>query len=200
MRVGLLLDEVFGAENRVTVITYKTTSASSAGTLPDVCSYLLWYAKDRASIKYNQLYESLDRKGIIDLFAWRCYAEMPDGSTRKLSTEEANNPSIIPDEARLFMGRPFKSQGWSDSGRSEPYIYNGRTFTCNETEHWSISHEGIDRLAELGRLDDANGSSETLCWKRYENEVPGKQINNMWQQQMRSLNEKVCSRDSKKCG
>lgn len=190
MRVGLLLDEVFGAENRVTVITYKTTSASSSGTLPDVCSYLLWYAKDRASIKYNQLYESLDRKGIIDLFAWRCYAEMPDGSTRKLSSEEANNPSIIPEEARLFMGRPFKSQGWSDSGRSEPYIYNGRTFTCNETEHWSISHEGIDRLAELGRLDDANGFSETLCWKRYENEVPGKQINNMWQQQMRSLTKK----------
>ena len=43
--------------------------------------------------------------------------------------------------------------------------------------------EGMDRLAELGRLDAA-GPGSTLMWKRYENEVPGRRIHNVWSRQM----------------
>ena len=43
--------------------------------------------------------------------------------------------------------------------------------------------EGLDRLAELGRLDAADTGS-TLRWKRYEHEVPGRRINNIWPRQM----------------
>ena len=36
---------------------------------------------------------------------------------------------------------------------------------------------------DLGRLDAA-GIGKTLRWKRYEDEIPGRRINNMWAQQM----------------
>ena len=47
LRMGLLLDEVFGAENRVSLIPYATSGGLSANTLPSVTDFLLWYAKDK---------------------------------------------------------------------------------------------------------------------------------------------------------
>ena len=52
-RVGVIMDEVFGAENRMATISYATTGASSASTLSEVADYLLWYAKDRKLVKYR---------------------------------------------------------------------------------------------------------------------------------------------------
>ena len=45
-RVGMVMDEIFGASNRMATISYATTGASSASTLPEVADYLLWYAKE----------------------------------------------------------------------------------------------------------------------------------------------------------
>jgi adenine-specific DNA-methyltransferase len=50
-RARLLLDEVFGSENFVSQLVFKTTSgAGSPGeltTIPATCNYLVWYAKSR---------------------------------------------------------------------------------------------------------------------------------------------------------
>ena len=37
----------------------------------------------------------------------------------------------------------------------------------------------MDRLAELGRLEALEGQA-SLRWKQYDNEVPGRRINNIW--------------------
>lgn len=190
MRVGLLLDEVFGAENRVTMITYTTTGGSSSKNLPDVCSYLLWYAKDKTKIKFHQIYEELDRKEIIDHFSWHCFAEMPNGKTQKLTKMEKVDPSLIPVTTRLFRRMPLTSQGWLSTGRSDPYEYNGKIYHCPDTAHWAVSEQGLDRMAEIGRLDDIDGSADSLMWKWYEDEVPGRHINNIWQKPMSATKKK----------
>jgi len=48
-RLALVLDEVFGPENRVATITYRPATGSSANTLPESASYLLWYAQELAA-------------------------------------------------------------------------------------------------------------------------------------------------------
>ena len=50
-RVGTVMDEIFGAENRLATISYATTGSSSAKTPPQVANHLLWYAKDRGRVK-----------------------------------------------------------------------------------------------------------------------------------------------------
>ena len=179
-RVGMVMDEIFGAENRVATISYATTGGSSAKTLPQVSDYLLWYAKDKNRAKYRQLYEPLTRAEVMKSFSWHVMIEFPDGQCRKPTIEENFNPDrYLPKNARIYRRMPLDSQGVSRTGRSEPYEWNGRVFHCGKDRHWAISKEGIDRLSELNRLEAQEGQV-SLMWKKYEDEVPGRRINNIW--------------------
>ncbi len=183
-RVGMVMDEVFGAQNRIATISFATTSGSSASTLPQVADYLLWYARDKKKVKYRQIYELLTRNEIIDFFSSYVMVELPDGTCRKLTREERFDPDVcLPEGARIYRRTGLDSQGASTTGRSEPYTWNGRVFPCAKNRHWSISKEGMDSLAELSRLDSLEGQ-DSLMWKKYENEVPGRRINNVWPAQM----------------
>ena len=180
-RVSLLLDEIYGRENRIATISFATTSGSSAKLLPEVSDYLLWYAKDAKRAKYRQLFETLNRRELIEYMSSYAKVELPDGSTRKLTTEERFDPDrYLPNGARLYRRVGLDSQGVSTTGRSEPYTYQGTVWKCAPRRQWSISEEGLDRLAELGRLDAA----DSLSMKRYEDEIPGRRINNIWHRQM----------------
>jgi len=55
-RVRALLDEVFGAENAIATIPFKKTSALGGKTLDVVNDCLLFYARNRAQVKYKKLY------------------------------------------------------------------------------------------------------------------------------------------------
>ena len=197
LRVGLLMDEIFGAENRVTIINYATTGGSSAKTLPDVSNYLIWYAKDRNSIKYRQLYEQLTRSEIAELFTPIAgKVELKDGTTRKLTKKEQFDPdTFLPKNSRLFRRMNISSQGL---GRSEPYEWKGKIYHCPPNSHWRVSKEGMDRLAELERLDALDHSSFHLTWKWYEDEVPGRRINNLWSKQMQTRNKRFVVETARK--
>src|SRR5213596_839769 len=54
--VRSLLDEVFGSENFVSLITFKKTAGATGDALPGTADYILWYARERASLKFRPLY------------------------------------------------------------------------------------------------------------------------------------------------
>lgn len=183
-RLAVVLDEVFGKENHVATISFAKSGSTSSSTLSQVADYLLWYARDADKVKSHSLYEPLNRKEIIEHMSWHAMVELSDGTTRKLTEEERLDPDKnLPAGARLYRRMPLTSQGESITGRSEPYVWKGVTCPCPPSRQWSVSHEGLDRLAELKRLDSAGEKSE-LCWKWYEEEIPGKRINNLWSQPM----------------
>ena len=186
------MDEVFGAENRITTITYATTGATSSKTISDISNYLLWYAKDYRIVKYRQIYQPFTTKrDIISFFTSYALLEASDGKSHKLTHEQRLDPDkYIPDDTRLFRRMPLTSQGWSSTGRSEPYTWENRIYKCKSNEQWSVSHDGLDQLAKLGRLDSVDGTSSNLMWKLYEEEVPGRQIPNIWYPQMAARRNK----------
>ena len=91
-RAAAVMDEIFGAENRMATVSYATTGASSTAALPEVADYLLWYAKDRKHLKYRQLYEPLTRAEVIEAFSWHVMVELPGGRCRKPTPEECFDP------------------------------------------------------------------------------------------------------------
>jgi adenine-specific DNA-methyltransferase len=63
-----VMDEVFGAENFCSVVTFQKTGSIATALLPSTVDYLIWYAKSKPCVKYRQLYSeraagsaSLDR-------------------------------------------------------------------------------------------------------------------------------------------
>ncbi len=189
-RIGALMDEIFGAENRVATISYATTGGSSANTLPQIANYLLWYAKDRARVKYRQLYEPLTRKEILDQMNWDAMVELRDGNCRPLEPDEKSDPEKhLPQGARLFHRAMLTSQHESHTGRSEPYRVGGRIYDCPRNRQWQVSKEGLDRLRDIGRLD-LSGDFKRLAWKHYEEEIPGKRISNIWSELARPVDKR----------
>ena len=183
-RCAIVLDEVFGADNRVATITFAKSGSSAAKTLPETADYLLWYAKDIKSIKYHQLYEQIKRKEKIKLMGWSVMAELADGTIQKLTENEKNYPDKhLPNDTKLYSTLTLQSQGKAQTGRSDPYTWKGTEYKCREDNHWSISFDGLDRLDEIGRLVSANENAE-LRWKLYEDEMPGRKINNLWHKSM----------------
>ena len=208
-RLALVLDEVFGPENRIATITWRPTGSSSARTLPETASYLLWYAKSKDICKFNQIYEQLSRPELIDSFSWHARIELRDGSSRKLTTSELDDPDqSLPKGAKLFRRVPLNSAGSSTTGRTREIYYGGNSYHCGAGRHWCVSvHDGdapvcapqpddngartaakppcpdpkpcgLCWLGWTGRIDD---SGQTLQWKWYESEVPGRRLDNVWQ-------------------
>lgn len=175
-RTAIILDEVFGAENRKATIPFATTSSSSSNTLPDVTTWLLWYAKDKAQTKYHQLYEPLESaQEKLEHMSSYAMVEIPDGKTRKLTQTERENPKKI--VGRLFRTVSATSQHESTTGRSEPFVWNGVKYDCPKNRQWIVSHKGLVSLAEQNRLVFGDGK---ISWKLYADEIPGRKINNLW--------------------
>lgn len=179
-RLCIVLDEVFGAENRIATIAFAKSGATSAKHLPQVADWLLWYAKDREHVRYRQLYESLTRKEKLAYMSSYAMVELQDGSCRDLTRAERENPDEnLPECARLFRRMPLTSQHESATGRSDPFPWNETLYHCPPGRQWTVEHpEGLDALADRGRLIATDGGE--LSWKRYENEIPGRRIHNLW--------------------
>ena len=183
-RMAVALDEVFGHENRVATIPFVTSGSSSSATLPSVADFLLWYAKDKGQVKYRQLYEPLTRAEKVAFMNWDVMVELPDGTSSTLTPDQKADPdSHLPTGAVLYRRMPLTGLGTSTTGRSRSYHWRGREWPCPAGRHWSVSEAGLNRLAEVGRLDAA-GSESLLGWKRYENEIAGRRIHNVWSKQM----------------
>ncbi|MCY3559779.1 MAG: DNA methyltransferase [bacterium] len=142
-RLAVLCDEVFGAENRVATITWRPTGASSARTLPESASYLLWFAKDKDQVKFRHLYEPLTRKEILEFWSKsfsQPQLELADGITRSLTHAEDNDPdALLPDDARTFRTMPLSSTGASTTGRTCSYEYEGVSYHCGDARHWRVA-------------------------------------------------------------
>ena len=197
-RVAMLMDEIFGAHNRVSTISYATTGSTSANLMSQVADYILWYAKDKDKIKHNLLFEDVDRTEKVKLLGSSVRVELPNGDVRGLTPEEKEYPDgNLPPKSRLFRRMRLTSQHESNTGRSEDYHFDGRTWSPGDGQQWRISKEGMDKLGEMGRLFRTK-TDKSLDWIKYEDEYPGKMISNMWSSTMAERNKRYVVQTSTK--
>jgi len=194
-RLSILMDEVFGASNRVHTITFaKTTGKGTGSFMPEGSDYILWYAKDKnkAKQKYRPYYELLDKKQKLDLLSGNAMVEDKNEvdinkKCRNLTKEERNNIHNLPENLRLFKRATLVSQGYSKT-RSFTYAWNGKEYPCPSGTHWSVDRSALDNLAKKNRLIAVENG--TLFWKKYAEEYPGKSINNQWSTVMKSFTKR----------
>ena len=171
--VRCLMDEVFGSENFVSLISFKTTSGFESNTLPRVGDYLVWYAKNRETVKYNRLYEKQE----ISIGAGNAkWVVSEDGTYRGVSANEKAGVDPLPVKAKLYNPDNIVSQG--STNEPQPFEYLGKTYYPPSNSHWKAKYpEGMKRLAELGRIHIAKNS---IRYRRFADDFPYQVIGNLW--------------------
>jgi adenine-specific DNA-methyltransferase len=173
--VRCILDEVFGSENFVSLITFRTTANIVGNYLGGNSDYLVWYARDAQRLKYRKLYT---RRTLADDIGGRYRrVELPDGSRRPMTAEERSDPNLIPVGARVYRHDNLTSQGATEAGTA-PYEYEGTAFTPGRSSHWKTTAQGLDRLAQARRL--AAPTARSLTYVRYLDDFPVSEITNVW--------------------
>ena len=170
-RVRAVMDEVFGDENCVGLITVVKTSAQEDLYLPAVCDYVLWYCKDREKIKYRQawLLKSRSDAGAADYNLIR----MPDGSSRKINSEENENISSLPFGARIYTQDNIVSQR---PPGDFPVVFEGSSYKPI-TGYWKTGLLGMGKLLKASRIEKRG---RMLRYVRYVDDFPVRPIANFW--------------------
>jgi adenine-specific DNA-methyltransferase len=143
-RVRILLDEVFGTDNFVAQINYRSMTPLRQSGMATVYDYVLWYARDLPQMKFRPLYLPKD---ITDDSEYS-YVAAPGGNAYKLSAEEKLNWS---DLAAIFKRADLNSSGFTPTCRFE-FSFQGRTFTPRGRKSWRTNPEGMKRLVRSERL------------------------------------------------
>lgn len=154
--VRVLLDECFGRENSLVTIVVKKKSTTTV-TDP-VNDYLLWYAKSReaARRKIKPLFEKRGRPEDDTKFNTLISDTGEMKRTKDLS--EGDISGLVTAGWRWArVNYPLVSQDPSE--RSFDFAFRGKAFKCGKNRHWTFSEQGMNRLADLGRVFDGGGES-----------------------------------------
>ena len=174
-RIRSILEEVFGEDNFVAQICFRTTSNLIGAALGSNSNYILWFAKSMKSLKYRQLYKQRTLADDIGLRYTRI--EMPDFSRRTMTTGERADHAKLPLEARPYTHGDLTSQGETESG--------GYRYSCQENHyrpsqgrHWTTSPAGMNRICSSGRMTAP--SRYSLRFIRYLDDFPAAEISSVW--------------------
>jgi len=166
-----LMDEIFGKQNFNSLITFKKTLPLGSKGLAGICDYIVWYCKDINKVKYRELYE-LKPIGKDTGYTW---VELPDGSRRKMSAEEKNNPDILPEGARPFFTSSLSSSGFTESCYYD-FEFDGKTYK-NTRKSWRTHKDGMLRLIEKRRII---APGDLPCFIQFYEDFPYQPLHNMW--------------------
>jgi len=174
--VRALLDEVFGSDNFVSILTFRKTATAgspSGGTqvLAAVSDYLLWYARDRERVKYRQLFQERTGMGWVNYD----FVALPDGTYRKMTSGERSGESPLTPGSRIYRRSPLTSSSSPQSARF-PVDFDGRQYAPGRGG-WKTNREGMERLRAAERLE---AYGVTLSFRRYAEDFPYFPLVNSW--------------------
>lgn len=166
-----IMDEIFGADNFISIICFTKTTSSTSNLLSSVYDFIIWYGKNKNNLKYYNLYNDK----VINNAGASGYRRimLQDGSYRPATDEELNNPTLLPTGAKFFMVDNLTSQS---PGSRYDVKFNGKIFRP-EPNYWKTDEKGMKRLIEKGRILD---TGKRIGYIRFFDDFPLYSINNLW--------------------
>jgi len=168
-----ILDETFGSENFVSLITFrKKTMDLGAKYLEGMSDYILFYAKNKPKCKFIKLYAKQSVEGAPN---WK-YVELEYGECRKLTNEEWLNHTLLPKNSKVYKHNILWPTGYSEK-MDYPVEFEGKIYKPTSGRCWSVTETGMKNLIKKNRIV-ATGNN--LYYKLYALDYPVMAINNLW--------------------
>ena len=137
------MDEIFGSDNFISEIVFRKKGMTlGAATLETMNDFIIWYAKDRTSIKYRQLYENYNVEGES---RWTM-VELADGTRRKLTADEYQNHRLLPNDSKVFRLVSQRAPSFTEKNVFD-FEFEGKIYKAPGC--WVTSEEAMKRLAAL---------------------------------------------------
>lgn len=160
--VRCIMDEIFGADNCVNVITFRT--AISTNNVTNIADHLLWYAKDKSQV-----------------FQRKLFTERPLEKIEKTFTYSDSSQKFKPQELVVRIKHKNKGKGGRTANRRKSRIfsieYEGKSFLPPEGFEWRWDEKALNKLKKSSRLVEINGK---LYGKRFESDFPYMILTNVW--------------------
>ena len=164
-RVRALMDEVFGEENCVALITVAKTSSATSEHLAGVADYILFFANNKEKLKYRCLFQSKEIGG-DGAAAYRFI--QTDDLQRLRNTNKCKAKGVK--HYRLSDLRSNRPPG------SFPVTFQGNKFVPKKG-FWKTGEAGFELLIKADRIQ---ATSSTLNYIRFIEDYPAFTYNNVW--------------------
>ena len=169
-RVRAVMDEVFGEDNFVSLITYRTSSGTTQqNSVKRISDYIIWYCKNTEFIKFRRLLE----EKIIDTSMYN-QLELGNSSRRPMTSEERVNPAICPRGSKPYQKLPVHSMA---SGDHEPRKIFGAVWRIPPMRSWRYAPDGFKRLYQASRVQPDRTALRAIY---YHSDYPAFEISNSW--------------------
>jgi adenine-specific DNA-methyltransferase len=173
--VRCLLDEVFKPECKAAQIAFRTTTGRGGDGLSEAVNYLLWYVKDPAKYKFRTL--MLDKAEASSTDAVYSLLRFPDGSHRRMTEAEREDPSSLPREAKVFRPDNITSARPARESDVTAFTFRGKTYTPGKRT-FATDIEGLERLGKAERIFQT--VAESIQYVRFFADYPAMPISNIW--------------------
>ena len=171
-RIKAVVDEVFGANNSLGIITIKKTGGQTSTYLAEVTDYVLWSAKDISQTKFRQPLRVMS-PGDSDSTGQR-YDQALLSSGNVVSASEVSSSET---DVKYFQ---YVSTSSARPAREHEKIvldFEGRLFLPPVGRTWTTTKSGIARAIQAGRI---YAGGRTLRFRRFLNDFAANTIGNLW--------------------
>lgn len=138
-RVRALMDEVFGEDNFVSILTINKTSGFTGSLISNINDYVLWYSKERSQIKYRRLYQEK-------------IAGETGGTKYKLARQYSALANYYIDSEEYMVDSEITSEGAQLGSEIPSFMFRNALYKPPVTRHWTVQVDGLKRLDKAGRL------------------------------------------------
>ena len=179
-RVRVVMDEVFGEGNFISLVSSKTSGGSTGVHLSGVMGFVIWYARNKNAVKFKKQFKSKIAGGEGAEKYNR--VRMPDLSSRALGGGVQREESTIPVGSQIYRQDNLTSQSVGrDKGEGAsswfPVQINGKSITPSLRVRWKTNESGMRRLLAASRVEVTGNS---LAYVRYLNDFRAIEVNNLW--------------------
>ncbi|MGE5486807.1 MAG: site-specific DNA-methyltransferase [bacterium] len=178
-RVRAVMDEVFGSQNNIAVITLEKTSGSTQNFLPTVTDYLLWYGRDITKVKFHQPF--IEKRPGAAGGSGYTRIRKPDGRSEPLNGE------VEPGDRIYAIGDLTSQSIGRDKGEGAACWFlvrvGGQEFRPSMQTRWKTNEQGMRRLLAAERVEV---SGIRAGYVRYLDDFPVFPVTNFWDDVMSS--------------
>jgi adenine-specific DNA-methyltransferase len=170
--VRIIMDEVFGKENFIAVISFLKTSGKGGERIDSVHDFLLWYVKDTGAAFYRKLYVERPKSSLDSAYPG---LELGFDDWRRITSDEKTGKALVPGGKRFMTSSLFSASGGDTT--SFDFTLRGDVYARTRPWYWKTNSEGMERLRKANRLV---GVKKTLTYKRYADDYPFVVLTNFW--------------------